>query len=191
MALGSFSKRLEAKKREREYRQMAVWALRQVAIENGSEILDIGCGEGITIELEHDRNYRGTIWGIDVSETGLAKARSLNGDAVAAGTVRLYKAGVAHLPFDDQSFNLVVSVSRTIFWARTERNLQEIYRVMKNGGTAMLCWDDQAEKWETGLVGRGETRSPEKMHALMKNVGFLNVTLEQKGDWRCLVGGKL
>ena len=29
------------------------------------------------------------------------------------------------------------------------------------------------------------------MHTLMKNVGFLNVTLEQKGDWRCLVGGKL
>jgi ubiquinone/menaquinone biosynthesis C-methylase UbiE len=42
------------------------------------------------------------------------------------------------LPFDDESFDLVAGVGPILIWDHREQKMQEIYRVLRSGGAALV-----------------------------------------------------
>ncbi|MGI9952300.1 methyltransferase domain-containing protein [Moorellaceae bacterium AZ2] len=99
-----------------------------------TEILDIGCGTG-NFSLELAR--RGVkVTGIDVSEPMLARAREKAAQEGVA--VRFLRSDARRLPFPDESFDAVVSVTALEFVPDLGAALQEAYRVLKTGGRLVV-----------------------------------------------------
>ena len=54
------------------------WGLNLVDIQDGWTMLDIGCGGGATLKRLLKRSKEAKVYGIDISDESVAKARKVN-----------------------------------------------------------------------------------------------------------------
>jgi SAM-dependent methyltransferase len=102
--------------------------LDRVGIEPGQRVLDVGCGTGIVARTAAARGAHAS--GVDLNEGMLAVARS------AAPDVDWQVGDAAALPFDDGSFDVVLSQQALQFMRDPVGALREMSRVMAPGGRA-------------------------------------------------------
>ena len=97
----------------------------------GKKLLDIACGSGH--DLIHQRDVFGTdAYGVDASEAEVILANNrLNKEKV--------KVGCAHmLPFEDQSFDIIVSKYAPQGFESISDFYKEVIRVLKPGGHFLI-----------------------------------------------------
>lgn len=105
----------------------------------GMKVLDIGCGTGL---YALDLAARGVdVTGVDISRPMLERARAKAQDAGL--DVRLLEADALQLPFGENSFDAVLSVTALEFMPDLSVALREAFRVSKTGGRVVV-----------GLIGR-------------------------------------
>ena len=110
----------------------------------GMKILDIGCGTGnLSLELA---KLGAEVTGVDISEAMLVKAREKA--AKENLCINFCCADANNLPFEDETFDAVVSLSALEFASDLKKTLLEIYRVLKPGGRMVI-----------GLIGGGSAWS--------------------------------
>jgi SAM-dependent methyltransferase len=104
----------------------------------GEEVLDIGCGTGNAALLA--ARAGATVTGLDLSPRLLEVARTR---ATAEGLDAAFVAGDAQaLPFEDCTFDLVLSVFGIIFAADAQRAVSEALRVLAPEGRALIsAWE--------------------------------------------------
>jgi SAM-dependent methyltransferase len=103
-------------------------------------VLEVGCGPGhLSIDLAR---HGLTVTGLDLDPAMIERARSnAEGDAPTMGPGPTFVLGdVAALPFEDASFDLVVSTLSMHHWSEPTAGLAEIARVLRPGGRALI-WD--------------------------------------------------
>jgi len=95
-------------------------------------VLDYGCYEGYETRkyLDYGASY---VCGIDISEEAIGRARS----RISAHQVEFMVADAHHLPFDSDSFDLIVGRA-ILHHLELGRAYSEISRVLKPGGLAMF-----------------------------------------------------
>ncbi len=109
----------------------------------GIYTLDIGCGTGIYTNELCEAGAR--VVGVDISPEMLAIAADKNrqhGDSVSFLT-----ADAAALPFADNSFDLVTSISAMEFYERPRESMQEMVRVLKPGGHMVVATLNSLSPW--------------------------------------------
>jgi SAM-dependent methyltransferase len=106
-------------------------------LEPGMDLLDVACGTGnATIPAAH-AGARAT--GLDFSPDLLAIARERGSDAMVE--VDWVEGDAQELPFDDASFDRVISTFGHMFAPDHKRTADEMLRVCRPGGTiAVACW---------------------------------------------------
>ncbi len=98
------------------------------------KVLDAGTGPG-TLVRELARSLPGLqIYGIDLSEDMIRLARAHARREQLEEQVQFESGDVAHLPYPDQSFDVVVSTISMHHWFELEQPLRELYRVLRPGG---------------------------------------------------------
>lgn len=124
---------LEGKKCVEEF---LVPFLNKKGIKDRMSILDLGCGTGRT--TIHFLEYFDTVVGTDVSEEMIAVAKNDHADS---GIKFLATSGEDLKELDSESFNMVFSFA-TLQHINTrkgvEKNIEEIYRILKPGGCAKI-----------------------------------------------------
>lgn len=123
------------------YEREAIFDL--LNIKPGAYTLDIGCGTGIYTDELCQAGAR--VVGVDISPEMLAIAAEKNkqhGDNVSFDV-----ADAAALPFDDNSFDLVTSISAMEFYEKPRESLQEMYRVLKPGGHMLVATLGSLSLW--------------------------------------------
>lgn len=122
--------------RERKFRQAA---LKQIAIEPGMKILDVGCGTGsLTIAAKQNQGVDGTVVGIDPSSNMIDLAQQ---KAVKAGVEVDFQVGVIEkIEFEENHFDVVLSslMMHHLPDELKKSGLQEVYRVLKPNGTLLI-----------------------------------------------------
>src|SRR5262245_24146788 len=101
---------------------------------SGSEVLEIGCGLG-TDAINFGR--AGALYtGVDLTEASIEIVRRRF--ELECLTANLRVADAEKLPFQDNSFDLVYSHGVLHHTPDTQRAIDEVHRVLKPGGTAMV-----------------------------------------------------
>jgi len=115
-----------------------------LALEPGEHVLDVGVGPGfLAAEMADVVGAGGRVCGIDVSDDMLASAAKRQGGPDAAA-IELAQGGAEQIPYDDGSFDAVVTTQVLEYVADVPRALAEIHRVLKPGGRALILdtdWD--------------------------------------------------
>lgn len=122
--------------RDRAYREDM---LDLAGVAPGNRVLDIGCGTGTqAIATWRRAQPRGSVAGIDISETMLSAARRKT--RRAGLDIPFHQADAAHLPFVDEQFDIVTitTVMHMVPQSRRLLCLSEASRVLKRGGRLLL-----------------------------------------------------
>jgi SAM-dependent methyltransferase len=126
----------------RDRHNTALGWIRKLGLGPNARILEVGCGAGrITLALARSGHT------IDALDSTTAMLRLTLNDAVDQGVqdrVRIHSADVHALPFEAQTFDLVIAIG-VVPWLHSERiALQEMQRVLKPGGHLLVTADNNA-----------------------------------------------
>jgi ubiquinone/menaquinone biosynthesis C-methylase UbiE len=98
-------------------------------------VLDVGCGVGSILELVLERGH--AAYGLDITVDMVKRACEVSEKYCSDGSLLL--AGDVHdLPFSDKSFDVVLCIGVLQFLPGDRAVLQEINRVVKTGGIAIV-----------------------------------------------------
>jgi len=113
-------------------RLMNLETIKQLEISNNDNILEIGMGNGFFVGdiVAAAQNVKYT--GCDFSETMIREAIELNNSFAA--NAKFVLSDATQLPFNDGSFDKVVTVNTIYFWEDARQILAEIRRVLKPNG---------------------------------------------------------
>lgn len=128
------TEKLLAKEPDPSYKRRAGIIFDNLELEEGSKLVDIGCGRGFYLKALKKFWPKLKITGVDLNEKYLEETeRNLVGLRV-----KLIKANAEKLPFADNSFDRII-VSEVLEHVSDDRKaLAEIHRVLKPAGIAMI-----------------------------------------------------
>ena len=119
--------------------------LEALALRPGEHVLDVGVGPGL---LAHDMaaivGERGRVAGIDLSEPMLEMSRRRCADQPWTD---FQSADATVLPFEDESFDALVSTQVYEYVADMDKALSEAFRVLRPGGRVLILDTD----WDSAL----------------------------------------
>jgi arsenite methyltransferase len=160
-----------------------VWAelLDNLRLRGDERILDLGCGRGAVLLLAAQHLTTGRAVGIDlwqkVDQSGNS-AEATRRNAIAEGVadrVELHTGDMTALPFEDNSFDLVVSslaIHNIRGSAGREKAIDEAVRVLRPGGRLMIA----------------DIRATRQYQAHLARIGISDVTRGRLG-WQFWWGG--
>jgi ubiquinone/menaquinone biosynthesis C-methylase UbiE len=130
--------------------KFVVWAelLEQLQLRGDERVLDLGCGRGAVLLLAAQRLTTGRAVGVDIWDGGDQSGNSAEAtlrNAAAEGVadrVELHTADLTALPFEDDSFDVVVSnVAIHNLKGRQGRGkaIGEAVRVLRPGGRLLIA----------------------------------------------------
>lgn len=144
------------------------------SVDEGDVFLDIGCGPGAALERAAATGAR--VAGVDPSPSMVKRAARRVPEAEV-------KVGSAEdLPFTDDSFTVVASISSFHHWADRQAGLSEALRVLRPGGRLHIM-----EGRVKGRHGHGLTESEAaSLAAKLEELGYQNTGLKEipVGRWR-------
>ena len=146
--------------------KFAVWAdlLDRLELRGDERLLDIGCGRGAVLLMAARRLPRGRAVGIDVWST---RDQSGNAEQVTrrnaelegvADRVELHTADMRQLPFEDGSFDVVVSslaIHNISGAGERAKAVREAARVLKSGGKLAIADIRHTRAYATELEACG------------------------------------
>ena len=173
---------------------MAEWGLSFLQTAPDAMVLDCGCGGGANIKTLLKLCPNGKVQGIDYSAVSVEKARKVNARAIAAGRCTVQQASVEELPFEAEQFDVVTAFETVYFWPELAQNFREVYRVLKPGGTFLICNEsngdtDRDEKW-TEIIGGMTIYKDIELKAHLEQAGFHDVQIHKKKSWLCITARK-
>lgn len=174
---------------------MAKWGFEHIDVKSNDICLDIGCGGGANIKKLLKKSSLGKVMGIDYSDISVDKSKKVNKTEIEKNRCQIFQGDVMRLPFSDETFNLITAFETVYFWPDIDKAFEQVHRVLKSGGTFMICNElngenSKDEKW-TNIIKGMKIYTCEQLKDSLKSVGFTNFKIDknQKG-WLSVVCNK-
>lgn len=155
--------------------------------EHGELILDAGCGTGVfTLDI---LSFGLHVIGLDVSLPMLMRA----GQKARGYPFQMVLGDILNLPFPENSFDKVVSVTALEFIEDAKGALTELFRVTKKGGYLVVATLNSLSPWASRrraeakkrhtLFDKAIFRSPDELRSLTSVDGVIRTAIHfQKED---------
>jgi len=139
----------------------------------GRSVLDAACGEGYGSAILAGAGATSVV-GVDIDEATVAHARHTHG-------IEAHEGDVSRLPFDDATFDLVVSFETIEHVAEPELALDEFRRVLSPGGVLVVSTPNADEYLEDNPYHQRELTLTQFKQAL--SARFANVELRYQQNF--------
>ena len=169
-----------------------------------SSVLDVGCGPGHICFMLSEKNPDVSIVGVDYSQTQVRAAERLR-LKTGVENCRFVQGDAMDLPFEDASFDVVISFASIKHWPDEKRGLQEVRRVLVPGGFALIEEADSAASYQElqrfyrrfdawwvykrfmdfylNKVVFGQSIDMKRAESLARAIGFAEVSAEGVEGW--------
>ena len=173
---------------------VALWGLHFLHLAPDAKVLDCGCGGGANIKRLLKRCPRSIVKGVDYSAVSVEKSRRLNAEAIQRDRCVIWQGSVEHIIFAKDWFDAVTAFETVYFWSDLPQCLREVRRVLKPGGTFLICNEssgdtDKDEKW-TEIIGGMTIYKGSQLKAFLEQVGFQNIQIHKRKNWLCVTAQK-
>jgi MPBQ/MSBQ methyltransferase len=161
---------------------MRAQALSQARLDGDVTVLDVGAGTGFTTEGIVECVAASRVTMLDQSPHQLARSRS---KPALADCPRVL-GDAENLPFPDDSFDRYVSAGSIEYWPDPQRGLAEAYRVVREGGTALMIGPVRPANRIARALAETWMLFPavEEYTAWMQTAGFTDVRARELApDW--------
>jgi ubiquinone/menaquinone biosynthesis C-methylase UbiE len=141
----------------------------QLRAHRSRRIADIACGTGILSDRIERELHPDEIYGVDMSDGMLAKARA------RSDRVQWLRGPAEQLPFDDGTLDAIVTTSAFHFFDQPAA-LREFHRVLASGGlVAVAALSARQQLLQAPSANRWKPQhnaSPTEMRTLFESAGF-------------------
>jgi ubiquinone/menaquinone biosynthesis C-methylase UbiE len=162
----------------RANRQAAIQVIDLLDIGPVEQVLEIGFGPGVGIELLRKRVLDGYVAGIDPSREMVGQASARNAEAISQGRVDLRRGSVEALPFADETFDKALAINSMQVWPDRDSGLRESRRVLKPGGSLALGFTRHSGQSKGGITER------------LTAAGFVSARIVERDDVFCAVASR-
>lgn len=109
------------------------------AIRTGEKVLDVGCGAGVDMILASRLvGPAGRVCGLDLTPEMVEKAQA-NFAVTGTANANAVVAGSDAIPYDDNSFDVVISNGVLNLSLLKDRSVRELFRVLRPAGRLQLA----------------------------------------------------
>ena len=176
--------------------KLAKWGFTKIYAKSNAKVLDIGCGGGANVANWLAKCTNGHVTGIDYSKVSVEESKKLNAIAIKQGKCDIVYGNVSSMPFENEAFDCVSAFETVYFWKDLEKSFAEVNRVMKSGGTFLICNESDGtnsadEKWAKKIGGM-KIYNEEQLYTALEKAGFCNIKsyVNAKKHWLCIVANK-
>jgi len=149
-------------------------------VDRDHHVLDVGCGVGVT-PCFIARRYHCRVTGVDILEKMVDRSRDRARGEGLTDQVSFRVADAEELPFDDETFDAVITESVLSLLHDKSRAIRELARVTRTGGYVGLnepSWlkvppPEEIRSWASRQLGTEvEIPSPNGWVSLLENAGL-------------------
>jgi SAM-dependent methyltransferase len=156
------------------------WTVGSLDLTGSEEVLDVGFGGGVGLDLVRSRLTSGHVVGVDISQEMVDRVAMRFGQEPRAGNVRVLRADVSALPFADSSFDRAYSVNGVFFWPDPSAGVAEIHRVLRSGGLAVIAGPTAAFMLaRVAGLGPAAPSGPSDLRRIAERAGFNDVRVRR------------
>ena len=177
------------------HRALADWGFQFLPLAPDARVLDCGCGGGANLAKLLKACPAGIVKGIDYSPVSVEKARELNRKAIQEGRCVVTQGSVQDMLFAGNWFDAVTAFETVYFWPRLPQCFREVHRVLKPGGTFLICnecgGENPRDEKRTRIVSGMTIYTGAQLAAFLEQAGFRDIQIHRhpKG-WLCLTARK-
>ena len=169
---------------EHEHLPIVLPALDRMRLASDDNVLEIGCGAGWLVSMLAEQVPEGRVVGMDISDEMVRLARQRN-DEIENVMFVVGEAG--EIPWDAHFFSRVISVESAYYWPDPARGVQEMFRVLSEGGSAWVLItyyreNPHAHQWAEIFSVAAHLLAAEEWAAMFRDAGFTDVAWERIPD---------
>ena len=156
-------------------------AIEMLDVPAGSTVLDVGFGQGRTIQRLVRAGYE--LVGVEVSPTMLSQATARNRTACRDGRARLVLGDGVTLPLEDDSVDGAITVHTVYFMPDPARTIRELSRVLRPDALLVMACrvgEDAMPGWMDPGVYRIPTS--DEITEMLESAGFRDVARTSRPD---------
>ena len=162
--------------------KLADWGMGHLSDLAPDAIIELGCGGGRNANALLKRYPDAKLKAVDYSALSVEKTKAYNRELIGAGRCAVLQGDVKALPFADGSFDLATAFETVYFWPGLETCFAEVCRVLKTGGTFLICKESDGTD-ETGLkfeniIDGMKCHTVEELSSALKAAGFSSITVD-------------
>ena len=168
---------------------VARWGLHFLNAAPDAKVLDCGCGGGANIKRLLKKYPQGIVKGIDYSPVSVEKSKKVNEAAIAEGRCAVLQGSVADMVFADDWFDTITAFETVYFWPDLLQCFREVYRVLKPGGTFLICNESNGDT-DKEIIGDMTSYKDVELKVYLEQAGFHEVQIHKKKSWLCITARK-
>ncbi len=115
------------------------WVLADLQINEDATVLDVGCGGGANIARLLAKCPQGHVTGLDNSTISLEGTKDYNYRDVVDKRCLVVGGNATQMPLAKNLFDVVTAFETVYFWPSLAKGISEVFRVLKQGGTAVIA----------------------------------------------------
>ena len=159
-------------------------ALEMMRMAPDENVLDVGCGAGWLSRILARGVPQGRVVGMDISDEMIHHAREAS---VEFENLVFVVGGVDEIPWEANFFSKAISVESSYYWPDPAKGLREIYRVLREGGSAWIVINyyrdnPHCHQWGKLLKVPTHLLSADEWAGLFRDAGFADVAHKRIPD---------
>ena len=156
-------------------------SIKALYLTDNESVLELGHGNAghLPYLLDFADNIQYT--GLEISETMKSEAESINSKYLSQANFQLFDGN--KIPFENESFDKIMTVNTIYFWENPVEFFNEIYRVLKKDGSFVLTFAKKDFMKNLPFTADFRLYNYEDVEELVAQTNFKRMIRSDKEEW--------